>query len=292
MKLKLIGLMLAFAASVFSSHLYAEQKSCEDPTPIRFALIPKKNMVEQLRYYQPLLRLLEKNLNRKVEVLQPTSYGTVIEGLLSNSVDIAELGAGSYALTKKRDASAIEAFATYSHTKGHFTEEGKYYRSILIVKSDSPYKSFDALRGATLNLTDPASTSGAIVPQKMFSATVGMPLNIFFERILYSGSHEAAIKLVHKGFSDAAFVASMRLDEEIKAHKFRNNDFKVLWQSNPIPNEPTVYRSNLCEPLKSKIRQVFFNHATELAPMLRNLNLVKLVETNDAEYQAVIQAYE
>lgn len=291
MKIKIVCVALTSSAVLFSNNLFAGPKPCEDPTPIRFALIPKKNMIEQLNYYQPLFRLLEEKLNRKVEVLQPTSYGTVIEGLLSNAVDIAELGAGSYALTKKRNPNAIEAFATYSHSKGPFTEEGKYYRSILIVKSSSPYKTFDDLRGATLNLTDPASTSGAMVPQKLFPAKVGMPLNIFFERVLYSGSHEAAIKLVQKGFSDAAFVASMRLDEEIKAKKIKADDFRVLWQSNNIPNEPTVYRTNLCEPLKSKIREVFFNHSAALTPMLKNLNVVKLLETNDADYQAVIDAY-
>jgi phosphonate transport system substrate-binding protein len=259
-------------------------ETCDDPNPIRFSLIPKKNIAEQLDHYRPMLALLEKKLGRKIETLQPASYGSVIEGLLSGSIDIAELGAGSYALAKNRDPSSIQAFATYSHLRGQYNEEGKYYRSLLIVRKDSKFQSVDALMGSSVNLTDPASTSGAIVPQKAFPRTVGMPLDSYFHRVLYAGSHEMAAQSVKKRFSDAAFVASIRLDEAIDAKKFSRDDFRVLWKSERLPNEPTVYRGKLCESLKARIREAYFSESAELLPMLAKLKAVKFLPASDEEY--------
>lgn len=266
---------------------YAQDNQCSDPNPMRFALIPKKNMVEQLEHYQPLLKLLEKKLGRKVEVVFPSSYGNVIEGLLSSTIDIAELGAGSFAITIKRDPSSIEAFATYSHIKGAYNEEGKYYRSILIVKNDNRFNNIASLKNRTVNFTDPASTSGAIIPQKMFPIDVGAPVDQYFKSVLYAGSHEKAANLVHKGYSDAAFVASMRLDEAIEAKRFSAEDFKILWSSKKIPNEPTVYRKSLCEPLKNKIRDVYLSNDKTLSPMLRHLNLIKFLPSTNSDYQEI-----
>lgn len=289
MKTSLARLLSFLSFLFFTTISHATDADCSDPNPIRFALIPKKNMIEQLEHYQPLLKILEKKLNRRVEVLIPTSYGNVIEGLLSSTIDIAELGAGSFALTLKRNPQSVEAFATYSHIKGLYTEEGKYYRSILIVKNDDRFNDISALRNKTVNFTDPASTSGSIIPQKLFPAEIGQPIENYFASVLYAGSHEKAANLVHKGFSDAAFVASMRLDEAIETERFSKKDFKVLWASKKIPNEPTVYRSSLCEPLKKIIREVYLSNDATLVPMLRNLNLHKFLRASNADYQEVIE---
>jgi phosphonate transport system substrate-binding protein len=265
----------------------AQAEACQDPRPLRFSLIPKKNMAEQLEHYRPLLNQLEKQLGRRVETFQPTSYSSVIEGMLAGSIDIAELGAASYALAKNRDPAAIEAFATHAHVRGTFNPEGKYYRSMLIVKSKSGYNDVTSLLGKNVNLTDPASTSGAVVPRSLFARHVGMPLERYFSHVLYAGSHENAAQSVFNSFADAAFVASTRLDETIASGKFSPGDFRILWRSEPIPNEPTVFRANLCEPLKEQIRKVYFSNSPELAPTLQKLKATEFMPAGDNDYAAI-----
>lgn len=266
---------------------FSRADTCQDPHPLRFSLIPKKSMAEQLEHYRPLLNQLEKQLGRKVEIFQPTSYSSVIEGMLAGSIDIAELGAASYALAKKRNPAAIDAFATHAHVRGTFNPEGKYYRSMLIVKSTSGLDDIPSLYGKNVNLTDPASTSGAVVPRSLFPRTVGVPLERYFSHVLYAGSHENAAQLVFNGFADAAFVASTRLDEAIASGKFRADDFRILWKSEPIPNEPTVFRANLCEPLKDQIRKVYFSNSPELNPTLVKLKATKFLPADDEDYAAI-----
>lgn len=260
---------------------------CEDPHPLRFALIPKKSMAQQLDSYRSLIRRLEQVLEREVEIVHPASYSAVIEGLLSGGIDVAELGAASYSLAKKRDPAAITAFASHAHAGGQYTREGPFYHSLLIVDSRSRYHDVQALQGKNVSLTDPASTSGSVVPRKIFAAEIGQPLQGYFAHITYAGSHERAAQAVLKGYADAAFVASTRLDEALAAGMFKPDDFRVLWRSDVIPNEPAVYRTQLCPEVKAKISSVYLGDQEQLAPVLRKLQAMKFIPVRDEDYRLI-----
>ncbi|MFI3187442.1 MAG: phosphate/phosphite/phosphonate ABC transporter substrate-binding protein [Methylococcaceae bacterium] len=265
----------------------ARAEKCSDPNPLHFSFMTKTNAAEQAQHYQPLLNLLEKKVGRKIEIILPTSYDTAIEGLLSGQIDFAEMGPAAYAQAKHRDSS-VEVFATYARPKGTFNEQGIYYHSLLIVRADSPYKEINSLSKAKISLVDPASTSGALIPRVLFAKDAGMPLEDFFGGIVYSGSHERSAQAVLNGHSQAAFVSSALLDESIVKGLFKNTDFRVLWRSAIIPNEPTAYRNNLCKQLKEQIRAVYFNGGEELAPLLAKLKAERFVPVNDEDYKIIL----
>jgi len=214
---------------------------CEDPKPLRFALIPKKNPEIQLAEYRALIQVLEKTLERRIEVVHTASYGTVVEGLLAGNIDLAELGPASFVQADARDAS-ITAFATFSGRIGPYTDSGAFYRSLLIVRRDRGLSSIDSLRDSSVSLVDPASTSGALLPRHSFARLTGIPLERYFRRVTYAGSHDRAIQAVHKGLVDAAFVSSRRLDETVRQDSVGPDEVTVLWKSSPIPFDPFVYR--------------------------------------------------
>lgn len=265
----------------------AEAEECSNPNPLRFSFMSKTDTMEQAQRYQPLMDLLRKQLGRKVEIILPTSYDTAIEGLLSGQIDFAEMGPAAYAQAKHRDSS-IEVFATYARPKGTFNEQGINYHSILIVKASSNFQNIKSLAKAKVNLVDPASTSGALIPRIIFSKNNGMPLEKFFGSVVYSGSHERSAQAVLRGRTDAAFVSSALLDDGITQGLFRANDFRVLWKSAVIPNEPTVYRNKLCPHLKKQIRSVYFNGGAEFSPLLKKLKAEKFIPVNDENYRIIL----
>ena len=81
----------------------ASEAACDDPRVLRFALIPKTNAQKQQQEFRPLQVELEKALQRRVEITTAPSYGAVIEGLLNDSIDLAELGPASYAMLLDRN---------------------------------------------------------------------------------------------------------------------------------------------------------------------------------------------
>ena len=136
-------------------------------------------------------------------------------------------------------------------------EEGPGYRGVLISKRGSKFTSIDSLKGSTLGLTDPGSTSGNLMPRVAFTKVIGMDLEKFFGKVVYTGSHELSSVAVVKGKVDAAFVATHRFDNVVNKGEASLDGVNILWKSDPIPQDPFVYRNTLCGNIKAKIRETF-----------------------------------
>lgn len=264
--------------------------ACDDPRPLRFALSPISKAEAQRVQYRPLILQLEKMLERRVEVVPAPSYGSVVEGLLAGGIDLAVLGPASYAMALHRGAR-ITAFASFAQQTSLLTESSTTYRSLLIVRRGAGLEKLEQLRGRTLSLTDPASTSGAILPRQAIRRLTGTPIENYFQRITFSGSHDRAIEAVQRGLVDAAFVSSSRLDEAVRRATLRPDEMTVLWQSEPIPYDPIVLRERLCSGLATKVRQVFLGDTGVLNGMFQELNVKGFVPVSDEHYRGVRELF-
>ena len=207
---------------------------CENPDSLTFAIIPTEETVAELQLYKPITDRMEKLTGKKIEFFMPTSYASVVEGLLSKFVDVAVLGPYSYVIANGKD-SDIEVFATYAKKPGYLQEEGPGYKGVLVSKKGSGLKNIDSLKGKLIGLTDPGSTSGNLVPRVVFSQEIGMDIDKFFKKAVYTGSHELSTVAVYQGKVDAAFVASHRFDNVVAKGEVKLEDFNILWSSPPIP---------------------------------------------------------
>lgn len=285
MKRVIICIVLVFHLVAFTSPAAAAVEDCENPSPLRFALIPRNDIVKQLEEHRPLLLHLERALGRKIKVIQPSSYGSVIEGLLAGTIDLASMGPGSYSLARNRDPS-ITPIVTWTMQGGTFVKKGAdSYKSLLITRRDSGFNSIDDLKRQRIGLTDPASTSGGVLPRAEFGRKIGRHLEEFAGSVTYSGSHDRSIAALKKGQVDAAFVASEHLDKAIREGRIGVDEISVLWESTPIPHDPFVLRGRLCRELKEKIRDAFMADTVETRTMLRNLNAERFVPVGDDAYR-------
>jgi phosphonate transport system substrate-binding protein len=230
--------------------------TCENPEALTFAMVPTEESVAELQLYKPVTDRMENLTGKKIQFFMPTSYASVVEGLLSKFVDVAVLGPYSYVIANSKDKS-IEVFATYAKRPGYMQEEGPGYRGVLISKRGSKFTTIDSLRGSILGLTDPGSTSGNLMPRVAFTKVIGKDLEEFFGKVVYTGSHELSSVAVVKGKVDAAFVATHRFDNVVSKGEASLDGVNILWKSDPIPQDPFVYRNTLCENIKAKIRETF-----------------------------------
>lgn len=277
----LAGLALGLCVSL----AHAAAGSCDDPDPLRFSLIPRTDLAKQLEDHRPLLQHLERVLGRKIVVIQPSSYSTVIEGMLAGTIDLASMGPASYSIARNRDPS-IMAFATWTMQGGAFVRPSAHaYNSLLIVRKGGNLKRIADLKGQRVSLTDPASTSGAVIPREEFGRLLGRRLKDYFGRVTFSGSHDRSIEAVRRGYVDAAFVASEHLDEAIRQGRVDARELDVLWRSRPIPHDPFVYRGKICADLREKIRQAFLRDSPESRQMLRNLRGERFIPITDEDYR-------
>ena len=262
--------------------------NCENPDELTFAMIPTEESVAELELYKPVTDRMKKLTGKKIQFFMPTSYASVVEGLLSRFVDVAVLGPYTYVIANSKDPT-VEVFATYAKRPGHMQEEGPGYRGVLISKKGSKYTSIDSLKGSLVGLTDPGSTSGNLMPRVAFTRVIGMDLEKFFGKVVYTGSHELSTVAVVQGKVDAAFVASHRFDNVVNKGEATLEGVNILWQSDPIPQDPFVYRNTLCDDIKANIRETFLDLKGQpgTQAFLDNVKSNTFVEMSSDDYNII-----
>ena len=261
---------------------------CEDPEALTFAMVPTEETVAELELYKPVTDRMGNLTGKKIEFFMPTSYASVVEGLLSGFVDVAVLGPYSYVIANGEDPK-VEVFATYAKRPGHLQEEGPGYKGVLVSKKGSQFDTIESLKGATIGLTDPGSTSGNLVPRVVFSKVINQDIDDYFGKVVYTGSHELSTVAVDQGKVDAAFVASHRFDNVVNKGEVELENFNILWASPPIPQDPFVYRNTLCDPIKEQVRETFLGlgDQPEAKAFLDNVKSNTFVPMSSADYDVI-----
>ena len=277
------GTVAAYASTAFA-------QECKDPGQLVFSIIPTEETTQELDIYKPLLTALKEKTGKSIEFFMPTSYASVIEGMVNGWVHIGVHGPNSYVLAKEKDPN-LEVFATYAKLKGHFQEEGPGYRAVLVVRADSDFDSIESLKGTIVGLADPASTSGNLMPRMVFGELIGTgpELEKYFSKVVYTGGHDQSALAVKEGRVDDAFVATHRLDNVIDRGLAKTEDYRVLWQSGIIPQDPMVYRTDLCEPIKAAIKDAFLtlHENPDAKPFFDGIKSTKFVAMQDSDYDII-----
>lgn len=280
-----LGTIIAVAG--FATGVRAQ--TCENPNELTFAIVPTEETVAELQLYKPVTDRLAKETGKKIQFFMPTSYASVVEGLLSKFIDVAVLGPYSYVIASNMD-NTIEVFATYAKRPGHMQEEGPGYKAALITKKGSKFTTIKSLKGTTLGLVDPGSTSGNLFPRVVFAKKVGGDLDKYFGKVVYTGSHELSTVAVYKGKVDSAFVATHRFDNVVNKGEVKLSDFNILWKSPVIPQDPFVYRNTLCQDLKDKIKATFLGLSSSNPgekKFLDNVKSNKFVAMSSSDYDVI-----
>lgn len=284
----MIRLTVLLVGIFVSNFLMAGEKQDNECklTGLTFAMIPKKNIDEQLKEYEPLMTLISEGLGIPVETVRASSYESVIDSVVSGAVDVAVLGPAAYMIAHKRNPE-IEAFASLAIDGGHFTPAGSFYYSLLIVRGDSGVTTARELRGVRVALSDPSSTSGALIPNAVFPSAVGLPFGQFFGARVFAGGHDKSMDALLAGRVDAAFVSSARADEYLKRGIISKDTFRVLWQSPPLHYDPFVFRGDLCRSVRQEIIDLMTTPSERLRSFLESQNASGITRVIHRDYQAL-----
>jgi phosphonate transport system substrate-binding protein len=239
--------------------------------------------------WQPLIDDMNKQTGLNVKAFFATDYAGIIEGMRFNKVQVAYLGNAS--AIEAVDRSNGEVFAKTTYANG----EAGYY-SLLITNVNSRFKTLDDVfkntKDVTLGFGDPNSTSGSLVPGYYLFAQHNAPVRTSFKTVLPS-SHEANLLAVVNNKIDIATNNTEMIETLKKQHPDRFAQVRVLWQSPLIPSDPLVWRKDLPDATKEKLRKFFYNYAKtdarEKAVMANIFSYSGFAPSTDAQLQPIRQ---
>jgi phosphonate transport system substrate-binding protein len=231
-------------------------------------------------YYRQLLDYIGRHLDRNVQFIQRKTYGEINELLGKGQIDIAFICSGPYVVGKEK--YGFELLATPEVQKSHF------YQSYLIVNKTSHFQNMKDLRGRIFAFTDPDSNTGKLVPTYWLSQMGERP-ETFFNKTIYTYSHDNSIMAVAKSLVDGAAIDSLIWEYYNQKNPIFTSKTRIIRKSEPYGIPPIVASRNLAPDLKDRTRQVLF--AMHRDPggqkILSELMIDRFTPTQDAWYDSI-----
>ena len=200
-----------------------------------------------------------------VRIFTPADYNGVIQGLLGGTLDMAWLGASSYAAVHLQDSDAVEPVLIKVNLDG-----STGYHSIGFARADRGITSLKDMQEKRFGFGDPNSTSGYLIPSIEIPQITGATMEDgdYFGEVVFTGGHEQTIVAVANGDVDGGVTwsdgqgawedgyNSGALRKASDAGIVDMNDLVEIWRSKVIPEGPIVLRSALPEEVKATMTEL------------------------------------
>lgn len=262
----------------------AELGSKDNPVKIHFLpSVDAKVLEDNSKLFKTYL---EANTPYKYEFAVLQSYVAVVESFGTKKADVAALNSFGYLLA--HDKYGAEAkIVVLRH--GSAT-----YQSQFIVKADSNIKKLQDLDGKVIAFVDPSSTSGFLLPMKTLKDR-----NINPKETIFSMKHDSVVTKVYLGEVDAGATfytppTDGKLEDARRLVLTQYPDVekkvKILELSEPIPNDPIVFRKDMPDEMKKKIIEALMKFVTTdegKKAFKETYGVTDLKLTTDAEYEGV-----
>jgi phosphonate transport system substrate-binding protein len=220
---------------------------------LNFGVISSENEADRVARHQRFLAYMERTLRIQLRMHNATDYAGTIEGLKARKLEFARFGPASYAQAWLVTGGKVEPLAVQTDKDGFAG-----YHSVLIVKTDSPYRTVEELKGKSLAFADPNSTSGNVAP-RYFLKEAGFDAATYFGRTGFSGSHENSVIAVINGTYEAA--ATWWTNEErgnVQRMEGKGlippGQVRIVWTSPKLPESPWAIHTDLPSDLRRDVR--------------------------------------
>ncbi|MEO0693447.1 MAG: phosphonate ABC transporter substrate-binding protein, partial [Pseudomonadota bacterium] len=245
-----------FAAVLLATTALGSAAVAQDIEEFRIGILGGENAQDRLNSYSCLQEYAEEALGVPTKLFAPADYNGVIQGLLGGTIDMAWLGASSYAAIYLEDPDAVTPVLVKVNMDGSIG-----YHSIGFARADSGITSLDDMSGKVFGFGDPNSTSGYLIPSIEIPEATGatMESGDYFGEVTFTGGHEQTIVSVFNGDVDAGVTwadgqgawedgyNSGALRKAVDAGLVDMNELVEIWKSKVIPEGPIVLRNELPE---------------------------------------------
>ena len=215
---------------------------------VRITGIPDENPTELQRKYAPMVNYLSKELGTEVQYVPVMDYGAAVTALAADKVDFAWLGGFTH----------VQARVMTGAQPVVMRDIDRKFKSVFIANADAGIKKREDMRGKTFAFGSKSSTSGHLMPRHFLMSVLKIdPEKDFNGAPVYSGAHDATVKLVESGKVQAGalnFEVWERLTQE---HKYDSGKVKVVWTTPEYVDYVWTVRKGMDPKLVARFRAAF-----------------------------------
>lgn len=248
--LSLLALVFVVSGCTQSNELGSKKN------PFKFYIVPAQDVVALKEQGQKLAAYLEKETGMFVQIELPINYIALVEAFGSKRADAAIINTFGYIL-------ANEKYGVQARLKLMNRGRDEYYGQI-IARADGP-KSIQELNGKKFAFVDPASTSGYLLPLRLFKQE-----NVKLKEFMFAGKHDTVVRAVYQKQVDAGATFYTPPDDDGTPKDARwilrteypdvYDKIKILKLTGPIPNDPVIFRKDIPEEVKQKFADALIKY--------------------------------
>lgn len=254
--------------------------AADDLKELNFGIISTESSQNLKVVWDPFLADMSKKLDMKVNAFFAPDYAGVIEAMRFGKVDVAWYG-------NKAAMEAVDRAGGQIFVQTVAGDGSPGYWSLLIANKDNAKLNSveDVIKyGKELTFSngDPNSTSGYLVPGYYVFGLNKIDPKTYFKQTVSANHESNALAVANKQVDFATNnTENMAKIEKNFPDKFK--ELKVIWKSPLIPSDPIVWRKDLSDGDKAKIKDFFMTYgdAPEEKEVLAGLQWGKFKESND-----------
>ncbi len=196
--------------------------------------------------YQYIAEYISERLGMATELTVAEDYTPATNG----SMDVGFICGLPYVLFTRDDPASMFPIAAPVLQGDRYGDRPIYFSDV-IVRRDSSFEDFEALRGGRWAFNEPLSQSGyGIVRQKLVE--IG-ETNGFFGKVVEAGFHQRSIRLVQTGEVDASAIDSQVLEVAMREHPQLREKLRVIDVLGPSTIQPVVASGSLPSSLRADL---------------------------------------
>jgi phosphonate transport system substrate-binding protein len=249
---------------------------------LHFAVGPfQPTATDTKKAYEPFFAYIAKALGADYDVQVSSDWAGIATALANDQADIAWMGPWGYVLANHAGGAQAIAMVKY---------DGKpVYYAIIVSKPSLDIKHWpqDA-KGMSISLADVGSTSGWLIPTYWFKSQ-GIDPKTFF-KYRDGSTHPANELAVVNGQVDLATDYDRNRNSMIEKGRIPADATKIVWTSDPLPNDALAVRKGLDPALVAKLQQLVLAISPDQAKLFMPAHYTGWVPANNGDYKMIEHA--
>jgi len=249
---------------------------------LRFAVGPfQPTLGDTRKAYEPFFKYIAGKLGADYDLVVTNDWAGISIALANGQADVAWMGPWGYVLAHQEGKA--QAIATVKY------DDKPFYHAIMLARPDLKIGTWpDDAKGLRISLADVGSTSGWLVPTYWFKTRGIDPKTFFVYRD--GASHPANVTAVATGQVDLASDYDRNFRAMVEKGVVKAEDVKIIWTSDPLPNDPLVVRDGFDPALTAKLQETVLGISAEDARAIMPNHYTGWVKADHESYKLIEDA--